>query len=59
MGNGDIILKSNDIDKMTFYLEYVNILIDFFEKRNMVVDELYQEKDALERKINALLSTKD
>lgn len=54
MGNCDAILTSNDVEKMEYYLEYVKILIVFFEKRDTIVKELYHEKEMLEKQLAKL-----
>ena len=54
MGKVETIIKTNDEEKIRFYLEYVVILIEFFEKRNKTVKELYNEKKILENKLEEL-----
>jgi hypothetical protein len=54
MGKIEVILANENLDEMTFYLDYVDILIDFFEKREIKVDELYEEKRILTEKIEEL-----
>lgn len=54
MGKIEVILANENLDEMMFYLDYVDILIDFFEKREIEVDELYEEKRILTNKIEEL-----
>ena len=48
------ILENRDLDEMQFYLDYLDVLIDFFEGRKMNIDELYEEKRILEAKIKEI-----
>ncbi len=48
------IIKSNDIDKVEFHLEYTEIVIDFFEKRNLDITELTVELNLLQEKYEEL-----
>lgn len=48
------ILTSNDLREMEFYLEYLEVLIDFFECRKMNAEEFKEEKFLLEKRIKKI-----
>jgi flagellar biosynthesis/type III secretory pathway chaperone len=49
-----VILEKNDVSELKFYLDYVEQLIEMFEKRNVKIQELYEEKQLLVQKIEDL-----
>lgn len=52
------IVKYADLNKIEFYLDYVEILIEAMEKRNLHDDDLLSEHRILSNRFNELLNQK-
>lgn len=52
------IVKYADLNKIEFYLDYVEILIEVMEKRNLHDDDLLSEHRILSNRFNELLNQK-
>ena len=48
------IIKTDDLDKVMFYLDYTEQLIEFFKKRDLCCKELLVEQEMLQKRLDEL-----
>jgi hypothetical protein len=48
----DKIKNSNDLDQLYFYLDYIDQIIEMYNKRGISTDKLMKEKAMIEKRIN-------
>ena len=52
------IAKTTDLDELAFYIDYVEMILDLVNKRNMKDPELELEHNILKRRYNELVKIK-
>ncbi|MCF7927086.1 MAG: hypothetical protein K9L74_05875 [Candidatus Izimaplasma sp.] len=54
MDDINVILQEEDMSKLEFYLDYVELIIEMFRKRSLDTTELEKERDMILERISLL-----